>query len=497
MIRLQKILSAAGVASRRASEQLLAEGRVSVNGKTVRELGTKADPTRDDIRVDGRRIRSDIRQRYILLYKPRGYVTTRHDPEGRPTVVDLLGKNAGYIYPVGRLDYDSEGLLLMTTDGELAERLTHPRHEVERVYEAIVAGNPDESAIDKLRRGVYIDGRRTSAAEIFRGQTVKSGSPTTKLTITLREGRNRQIRKMCLSVGHPVRSLTRISMGPLSLGRLKPGEWRELTPIELASLQDAAEATPAGTGRDSGSRAARTKASQPSARTRDESTAKTEPRLSDKLKPEDELIEDDELIADEDASAEDAVTATNDAGVDETLMADEELEPENLDASSDNPDEADADDSDADVDDDAADDGSDDEGEDVDEDDEDEESDELETGDEFEDDHDELFLDEPDEAGAAAEDKPGPKTDWGLDGLPDADDKGDGAPRAPRGTPKRDGGAGDARKKKPHTRKPYTPKGASARGGGFKPQGGGFKPRGEGGGGFRPRPEGGGYPSSR
>ena len=168
MIRLQKILSAAGVASRRASEQLLADGRVSVNGQTVRELGTKADPSRDDIRVDGRRIRTDLRQRYILLYKPRGYVTTRHDPEGRPTVIDLLGRNAGYIYPVGRLDYDSEGLLLMTTDGELAERLTHPRHEVERVYEAIVAGNPDESAIDKLRRGVYIDGRRTSAAEIFR-----------------------------------------------------------------------------------------------------------------------------------------------------------------------------------------------------------------------------------------------------------------------------------------------------------------------------------------
>ena len=311
MIRLQKILSAAGVASRRASEQLLAEGRVSVNGHTVRELGTKADPSRDDIRVDGRRIRTDLRQRYILLYKPRGYVTTRRDPEGRPTVIDLLGRNAGYIYPVGRLDYDSEGLLLMTTDGELAERLTHPRHEVERVYEAIVAGNPDESAIDKLRRGVYIDGRRTSAAEIFRGQTVKSGSPTTKLTITLREGRNRQIRKMCLSVGHPVRSLTRISMGPLTLGRLKPGEWRELTPIELASLQDAAAAEPARPRRDKESRAARPASSQPSARTRGESPAKTESRLSDKVKPEDELLEDDELIADPDASADEAVAAAD------------------------------------------------------------------------------------------------------------------------------------------------------------------------------------------
>ena len=344
MIRLQKILSAAGVASRRASEQLLAEGRVSVNGQTVRELGTKADPSRDDIRVDGRRIRTDLRQRYILLYKPRGYVTTRHDPEGRPTVIDLLGRNAGYIYPVGRLDYDSEGLLLMTTDGELAERLTHPRHEVERVYEAIVAGNPDESAIDKLRRGVYIDGRRTSAAEIFRGQTVKSGSPTTKLTITLREGRNRQIRKMCLSVGHPVRSLTRISMGPLTLGRLKPGEWRELTPIELASLQDAAATEPARPRRDKESRAARPASSQPSTRTRGESPAKTESRLSDKVKPEDELLEDDELIADQDAAVDEAVTAADEAGVDETVRADEEAAADDLDASADDEAEGDEDD---------------------------------------------------------------------------------------------------------------------------------------------------------
>jgi pseudouridine synthase len=238
-VRLQKILSAAGVASRRASEQLILEGRITVNGAVVRELGSKADPARDDIRVDGRRIRTDVRHRYILLYKPRGYVTTRSDPEGRPTVLDLMGRHIGYIYPVGRLDYDSEGLLLMTTDGGLAARLTHPRHEVERVYEAIVAGSPDEAAIDTLRRGVYIDGRRTGAAEIRRGQTVKAGGITTKLTITLREGRNRQIRKMCLTVGHPVRSLTRISMGPLSLGHMKPGEWRDLTSSELARLEGA------------------------------------------------------------------------------------------------------------------------------------------------------------------------------------------------------------------------------------------------------------------
>ena len=250
-IRLQKILSTAGVASRRASEELITGGRVTVNGEVVRELGSKADPAADVIRVDGRRIRTDIRHRYLALYKPRGYVTTRKDPEGRPTVIDLLARDVGYIYPVGRLDYDSEGLLLLTTDGELAERLTHPRHEVERVYEAIVAGVPDDAAIEKLRRGVFIDGRRTAPAEVRRGATVKSGGGTTKLTIALREGRNRQVRKMCLAVGHPVRVLTRTRMGGITLGRLRPGEWRELTAAEVAALKGgAARRRPAVGGPD-------------------------------------------------------------------------------------------------------------------------------------------------------------------------------------------------------------------------------------------------------
>jgi 23S rRNA pseudouridine2605 synthase len=236
-VRLQKILSAAGVASRRASEQLILDGRVSVNGEVVRELGSRADPGRDDIRVDGRRIRTDVQHRYIALYKPRGYVTTRKDPEGRPTVLDLLGRGVDYIYPVGRLDYDSEGLLLLTTDGELAEKLTHPRHEVERVYDAIVAGAPDDAALEKLRRGVFIDGRRTAPADVRRGATVKSGQVTTKLTLSLREGRNRQVRKMCQAVGHPVRALTRVRMGSITLGRLRPGEWRELGAEEVAALK--------------------------------------------------------------------------------------------------------------------------------------------------------------------------------------------------------------------------------------------------------------------
>jgi len=250
-VRLQKILSSAGVASRRASEQLILEGRVTVNGSVVRELGSKADPAADDIRVDGRRIRTDVAQRYLALYKPRGYVTTRKDPEGRPTVIDLLGRDVGYIYPVGRLDYDSEGLLLLTTDGALAEQLTHPRHEVERVYEAMVAGAPDDVALEKLRRGVFIDGRRTAPAEVRRGATVKSGGLTTKLTLSLREGRNRQVRKMCDAIGHPVGRLKRVAIGPIRDSRLKPGQWRELTREEVAKLKAAATASSRPPGRKS------------------------------------------------------------------------------------------------------------------------------------------------------------------------------------------------------------------------------------------------------
>src|SRR5229473_8614183 len=165
MERLQKILSRAGIASRRASEGLMIEGRVSVNGTTVRELGSKADPEHDDIRVDGRRIRLPDRHRYLLLNKPRGYVTTRSDPQKRPTVVDLVGVR-DYIYPVGRLDFDSEGLLVLTNDGDLAARLTHPSHCLARVYEARVLGVPDERDLARLRRGIMLEGRPTGPAEV-------------------------------------------------------------------------------------------------------------------------------------------------------------------------------------------------------------------------------------------------------------------------------------------------------------------------------------------
>jgi pseudouridine synthase len=239
VIRLQKILSAAGVASRRTAETLITQGRVSVNGKTVTELGTRADPASDQIRVDGRRIKQPGRARYILLNKPRGYITSRSDPQRRPTVIDLLARGGvhEYIYPVGRLDYDSEGLLLLTTDGELAARLTHPRHGVEREYEVRVRGVPEPRLLDRLARGVVIDGRKTGPATVrlFRTIDAQSG-PQALLSLVIREGRNRQVRKMLDAIGHPVVRLRRVRIGSIADDRLKPGEFRELSPRELKSL---------------------------------------------------------------------------------------------------------------------------------------------------------------------------------------------------------------------------------------------------------------------
>ena len=239
MIRLQKIISQAGVASRRTAESLITDGRVMVNGETVRELGTKADPEKDDIRVDGRRVKSAERKRYILLYKPTGYITTRSDEKRRRTVVDLLGGIREYVYPVGRLDYDTEGLLLLTNDGDLAAALTHPRHGVDRTYEALVAGMPDDRALDKLRAGIPLDGKRTLPADaelLNRSRGDEDGM----LRLTIREGRNRQVRRMCEAVGHPVQKLKRTSFGPVRDRFLKPGAWRELTATEIRLLQDLA-----------------------------------------------------------------------------------------------------------------------------------------------------------------------------------------------------------------------------------------------------------------
>jgi pseudouridine synthase len=265
--RLQKILSHAGVASRRASEQLIVDGRVTVNGCTIRELGAKATAT-DDIRVDGRRIKRPERFRYVLLHKPRGYVTTRSDPQGRPTVIDLLGRLTEYVYPAGRLDFDSEGLLLLTNDGDLAARLTHPRHGVPKVYRAQVLGIPDARDLARLSLGVVIGGRMSRSAEVRMISSVSRGTPTVGfrarkssrrsnpavptadarrkaastsiLEITIREGRNRQVRKMCDAIGHPVERLTRVAIGPVTDSRLKPGQWRDLTSFEVKKLRAAA-----------------------------------------------------------------------------------------------------------------------------------------------------------------------------------------------------------------------------------------------------------------
>jgi pseudouridine synthase len=265
--RLQKVLSQAGVASRRAAERLIADGRVTLNGKTVQEMGTKADADTDDIRVDGRRLAAPERKRYILLNKPAGFVSTRSDPQRRRTVIDLLHGVREYVYPVGRLDYETEGLLLLTNDGDLAAKLTHPRHGVERSYEARVAGMPDEDALRQLREGIPLDGRRTLPAEASllngrRGPSGRSEDPPPRkrdqagvgrskdpqprqregvLQITIREGRNRQVRRMCEAVGHPVRELTRTRIGPLTDRRLKPGMWRDLSAAEITTLQALAE----------------------------------------------------------------------------------------------------------------------------------------------------------------------------------------------------------------------------------------------------------------
>jgi 23S rRNA pseudouridine2605 synthase len=243
--RLQKILSTAGVASRRLSEELITQGRVSVNGNVVTELGTKADPARDEIKVDGRRIKIEQRRVYILLNKPRGYVTTRSDPQGRPTVMDLVKRVREYLYPVGRLDYDSEGLLLLTNDGELAARLTHPRHEVERVYEARVKGVPDDHEIERLTKGIVIEGRRTSRARVNVTHVRETpGGPQSIVEIAIHEGRQRQVRKMFDAVGHPVVQLTRVAIGPLSDDEMPTGHYRELTSRELAALRKAAGLEP-------------------------------------------------------------------------------------------------------------------------------------------------------------------------------------------------------------------------------------------------------------
>jgi 23S rRNA pseudouridine2605 synthase len=232
--RLQKLIAAAGIASRRHAEELIKAGEVTVNGKVVTELGTKADPEKDHVKVRGKLINPSLQKRenvYVLLNKPRGYLSSVSDPEGRPTVLELLPASMGRLYPVGRLDFNTEGLLLLTNDGEFTNFITSARNKVEKVYEAKVKGVPDEHAIQRLRRGVVLDdGDRTAPAKIRRlGETESNAW----FEVLLHEGKNQQIRRMFELIGHTVLKLRRSRIGFLRDDELKPGKWRRLSEKEV------------------------------------------------------------------------------------------------------------------------------------------------------------------------------------------------------------------------------------------------------------------------
>ena len=225
--RLQKLISAAGLASRRKAEELILAGRVSVNGKTA-GLGERADPETDAVCVDGRPLRAPAVHTYIMLNKPRGYVCTLRDERGRRTVAELVADAGARLYPVGRLDLNSDGLLLLTDDGALAQKLMHPSHAVDKVYRAEVAGDV-EAALPILRGPMELDGRPLAPAKV---EHLGAGV----LRVTIHEGRNRQVRRMCAAAGLRVLRLTRVAEGGLELGTLPPGRWRRLRPEELRAL---------------------------------------------------------------------------------------------------------------------------------------------------------------------------------------------------------------------------------------------------------------------
>ena len=234
-MRLQKYMALCGVAARRKCEEIILEGRVRVNGQVITQMGTQVEEG-DSVTLDGEIISPQETMRYLLYHKPAGEVTTVSDDKGRDTVMDRFRELPERVYPVGRLDYDSEGLLLLTNDGALAQRLTHPSCEVDKVYLARVSGNPSNEAIDRLRRGVYMDGdeRRTYPAQV---RVVRDEALFSDILVTIHEGRNRQVRRMFDAVGHKVLLLRRVRFGPLELGDLRRGEWRELTKDEVARLK--------------------------------------------------------------------------------------------------------------------------------------------------------------------------------------------------------------------------------------------------------------------
>jgi 23S rRNA pseudouridine2605 synthase len=244
--RLARFLAHAGVASRRHAEDLIAAGRVQVNGVTIREQGTRINPERDVVLVDDKVIQASSQQVSILLHKPVGYLSTVSDPHGRPTVLDLLPANLRKlrVYPVGRLDSDTSGLLLLTNDGNFALHLTHPRYALEKHYEALVRGRPGNPLLRALRQGVVItedDGRRYKTAPA-RVSVLRHEGDSTRLALTIHEGRKRQIRRMLAAIGLTVLELKRVGIGTLTLGSLPPGKWRYLSAEEITALRAASQA---------------------------------------------------------------------------------------------------------------------------------------------------------------------------------------------------------------------------------------------------------------
>lgn len=228
-MRLQKYLALAGVASRRAAEQYITDARVSVNGNVVTELGTKVTDN-DIVCFDGMEVKPESKKVYIMLNKPVGYVTTVSDDQGRPTVMDLLGDVNSRVYPVGRLDFNTEGLLLLSNDGDFTYKITHPKHKLDKTYEVWVTGKAKPNALKLLETGVIIDGRKTAPAK---ADIIDASQHSAVLSITIHEGRNRQVRKMCQAVGFKVMGLKRVSEGGLILGNLPIGKWRHLNPNEV------------------------------------------------------------------------------------------------------------------------------------------------------------------------------------------------------------------------------------------------------------------------
>jgi 23S rRNA pseudouridine2605 synthase len=239
-VRLQKLLAQAGIASRRAAEEIIRDGRVKIDGRVVAKMGVTVDPAASVVTFDGRRVLPPARHTYLLLNKPARVVCTMSDPEGRRTVRDLLPPGLGRVYPVGRLDWDAEGVLLLTDDGDLANRLMHPRFAVERTYHVKVKGRMEQAAMARLESGVYLEDGRARAENV---RFLRRTSENSWVALTLREGRHHEVKRMCLAVGHPVQKIHRVSYAGVEIGRLPLGHLRPLTPGEVGALKKAASGT--------------------------------------------------------------------------------------------------------------------------------------------------------------------------------------------------------------------------------------------------------------